>query len=111
MKLFEKEDLSVKECIKRIYEEFLNLKMIIITRGAKGSLVYDCRNNEYYECDSQKVEVVSTVGAGDSFSASFLAKYIKTNDIKKALGFATKISGFVVSQKDAIPEYKLEDFE
>ena len=111
MSLLEKDEQSVKECAKKICEEFANLKMIIVTKGGKGSIVYDCKNDEYYECDSQKVEVVSTVGAGDSFSAAFITKYIKTNDIKQALEFATKISGFVVSRKDAIPEYELKDFE
>ena len=111
MNLLGKVEQSVKDCSKNIHQEFANLKMIIITRGGKGSFVYDCIHNECYECDSQKVEVISTVGAGDSFSAAFLTKYIKTNNIKQALEFATKISGFVVSRKDAIPEYELKDFE
>ncbi len=111
MSLLGKVERPLKDCAKNIYEEFTNLRMILITRGGEGSLVYDCVDNEYYECDSQKVEVVSTVGAGDSFSAAFITKYIKTNDIKQALEFATKISGFVVSRKDAIPEYELKYFE
>jgi len=111
MNLLEKTNLSIEESVNSIYKEFANLKMIIITKGSNGSLVFDCKNNECFECDSEKVEVVSTVGAGDSFSASFLAKYIKTNDIKNALKFATKISGFVVSQADAIPKYEVENFE
>lgn len=111
MDLLKKERLSVRECAKNMHKEFANLNMIIITMGSKGSLVYDFRNNECYECDAKKVNVVSTVGAGDSFSAAFLTKYIKTSSISDALEFATKISGYVVSQRDAIPEYKLADFE
>lgn len=102
---------SIKKCVQILSEEFGNLKIIIITRGDKGSLVYECKNKEFYECQAQEVETVSTVGAGDSFSASFLAKYTETNDIEKALDFATKVSGYVVSCIDAIPEYNLKIFE
>lgn len=111
MSILDKDELSVKKCAQMLSEQFRNLRMIIITRGDKGSVVFDCVNKKYHECESQKVEVASTVGAGDSFSAAFLIKYIKTNDISKALDFATKISGYVVSCKEAIPEYDLKDFE
>ena len=103
--------LSHKECSKTLKEQFNNLRIIIITRGDKGSFVYDAANDRIYECQSERVDVVSTVGAGDSFSASFLATYIKTKDIEKSLRLATAISAFVVSKKDAIPEYILSDFE
>lgn len=101
---------SIKKCMHMLSKEFDNLKMIIITRGDKGTIVYDCNKN-YYECDAQKVQVASTVGAGDSFSAAFLTKYIESKDIAKALEFATKISGYVVSCIEAIPDYKALDFE
>ena len=111
MSALSKEVLPIKKCAQIVSEEFGNLKMIIITRGDKGSFVYECKSKECYESKAQKVEVVSTVGAGDSFSAAFLAKYIKTNDISKALNLAIKISGYVVSRKEAIPEYELKEFE
>ncbi len=101
---------SIKKCMHMLSKEFDNLKIIIITRGDKGTIVYDCNKN-YYECDAQKVQVASTVGAGDSFSAAFLTKYIESKDITKALEFATKISGYVVSCIEAIPDYKALDFE
>jgi len=100
--------LPIKESVQLLSGKFLNLRMIIITSGDKGALVYECRSGMYYECESQKVRVVSTVGAGDSFSAAFLAKYMKTGDIYKALEFATKVSGYVVSCMEAIPDYKFE---
>ena len=62
---------SIKKCVQILSEEFGNLKIIIITRGDKGSIVYECKNKEFYECQAQKVETVSTVGAGDSFPPHF----------------------------------------
>lgn len=105
MNVMEKTECSAKECVKILNGQFQNLKMIIITRGDKGSLVYDCINKKYHEGEAQKVQVVSTVGAGDSFSAAFLTKYMKTDDISQALEFAAKISGYVVSCNVAIPDY------
>lgn len=86
-----------------------NLKVIIITQGEKGSFVYDCINGKVYECEAKKVEVASTVGAGDSFSATFLAQYLKNKPIEECLELATKVSAYVVSQVGAIPNYDLEE--
>lgn len=110
MSLLNKIQRSDKECAQSLSNDFPNLKIIIITKGDKGCFVYDCTHKKTYECQSKKVEVVSTVGAGDSFSAAFLTKYVKTGDINKAILLATDISGFVVSCREAIPQYELTDF-
>ena len=56
-----------------------------------------------YYCPSESVPVVSTVGAGDSFGATFLTQYVKTKDIPYSLKLSAKISAFVVAHKEAIP--------
>lgn len=98
-----------KDFCKKISSEYKNLKLIIITLGKKGAYAFDCKNNKDYFCDSIKVEEKSTVGAGDSFSAAFMHKYIKKESIENCLIHASKIAGFVVSEYDAIPEYNIED--
>ena len=109
MELIGENVVSVKDDADKLSKLYPQLKIIIITLGAKGSYVYDSVNDKSYEQEAVKVDVVSTVGAGDSFSAAFLAKYLKTTDIKKALSLATKVSGFVVSQKGAIPDYDINN--
>lgn len=111
MSVLGKMQMSHKECAEILSRDFENLKLIIITKGDKGAFVYDCIDKRIYECQSKKVNVVSTVGAGDSFSASFLMKYMKTKDIDSSLSTATMVSGFVVSCFEAIPEYNLSDFQ
>lgn len=86
-------------------ERFGCLKIIIITKGENGSYVYGCKEKMSYSCGAVKVNVVSTVGAGDSFSATFLTQYFKTGDIKKSLDAAARVSAFVVSVKEAVPNY------
>lgn len=105
--LLNMEGRSVKQCVQMLKETFENLQLIIITKADKGALVYACQNKKFLSCDAHKTIVASTVGAGDSFSAAFLAKYLQTNDISKALAFASKISAYVVSCIDAVPEYSI----
>lgn len=101
--LFGKE-LGCLEASKFIAEKFKNIKLILITLGEKGSFAYDCKKDISYSCDAKKVNVVSTVGAGDSFSATFLLKYLSGESINKCLERASYVSAFVVSRKEAIPE-------
>lgn len=110
MAIVDEVECSVEQSAKVLGKYFENLRMVIITKGEKGSFVHDHVNKKSYECDAKKVDVVSTVGAGDSFSASFLAEYLKTNDIDASLNLATKISGYVVSRMEAVPDYDVKDF-
>lgn len=98
-----------KTTAREISGAYKNLKLIIITRGEKGAYVYDCSNCNDYECDAAKTEVVSSVGAGDSFIAAFMSRYLKGESIDKCLGFASKVSAFVVSKMGAVPDYKIDD--
>ena len=88
-----------------IAKKYNNLEFILFTQGENGATVYDCKNKKTYFENAPKVEVASTVGAGDSFGATFICEYFKTNDIEKSLKKATETSAFVVSKKEAIPEY------
>ena len=93
---------------KEIAQKFNNIKLVIITLGEKGAFAYDCKKDFSYSCGVEDVEVVSTVGAGDSFSATFLNMYLKGFNIEKCLKMASKISSFVVSKAEAIPDYSFK---
>lgn len=101
---FVTEACALKE-LEDIAEIYKNLEFILLTQGENGATVYDCKNKKTFTENAPKVEVKSTVGAGDSFGATFICEYFKTNDTKKSLKKATEISAFVVSKKEAIPEY------
>ena len=59
-------------------------KLLVITRGEKGSIAI--QNNEVVECDSQKdLKIVDLTGAGDLFAAGFLHGHINNLSIKKSL--------------------------
>ncbi len=88
-----------------ISKKYNNLKLIIITLGEKGAFCFDVVNNKTYKTEAVKTKVVSTVGAGDSFSASFICEYMKNSNINTCLTFASKVAAFVVSRTEAIPDY------
>ena len=98
-------DCEYKDAAKRIAEKYNQIKLIIITRGEKGAYVLDTKTDKEYEMAAKEATVVSTVGAGDSFSAAFLYTYTKGESIEKCLENATRVSAFVVSVPEAVPHY------
>lgn len=84
-----------------------NLKCIVITRGADGAYSLECETGKEYNSPAVKSNVVSTVGAGDSFSAAFIYWYLQRKNIQFCLDYAAKIAAYVVSEYDAVPDYKI----
>lgn len=103
-------EYSCHHIVTEIAKAFQNIKLIIITMGEKGAFAYDCAAGTSFHCDAQKVRVASTVGAGDSFSAAFLYRYMAGCDIESCLRAASRISAYVVSKTEAVPEYEQKDF-
>lgn len=95
---------STDSVVNAIKKRFANVKLLILTCGAEGSVAYDLKTGEVCRCDAVKTEVVSTVGAGDSFCATFIVNYLGGVDTMTALQKASKVSAWVVSQEGAIPD-------
>ena len=98
-------DDDTDKAVARITEKFNNLKLIILTRGADGSTAYDVNTGEIFNCAAEKTNVISTVGAGDSFSATFITNFFDGKTITECLKQASVISAYVVSKVEAVPEY------
>ncbi|MBR4086634.1 MAG: hypothetical protein IKK30_02100 [Clostridia bacterium] len=99
-----------KDFAEQIRERYSNINIIVVTLGADGAFCFDCKSNKSYSCKSQNVEVASTVGAGDSFSAAFLYQCSQKKCIQFSLEYASKIAGYVVSKYEAVPDYNINDF-
>ena len=78
-----------------------NLKMLILTCGVNGSYVFTPGEVSFVE--TPKVEVADTVGAGDSFTAAFVASILKGLPIPEAHKLAVETSAFVCTQNGAMP--------
>lgn len=78
-----------------------NLKMLILTCGINGSYVFTPGNVSFQP--TPKVEVADTVGAGDSFTAAFVASILKGKSVVEAHNLAVRTSAFVCTQNGAMP--------
>lgn len=100
---FYKSSDNEKEKVLNICSAFSNIKLVLFTKGENGSIIYDSNSKKFYEISAVKTDVVSTVGAGDSYSAAFLCEYMKSGDIIKAAEEGSMRSSYVVSHREAIP--------
>ena len=92
------------EKTRRICRELIakyNLKMLILTCGAIGSYVFTADEESYVQ--TPKVLVADTVGAGDSFTATFVAQLLLGKSIREAHKKAVEVSAFVCTQNGAMP--------
>jgi len=75
-------------------------KLLIITRGEKGSIAI--KNQEIVECQSKpNLEIVDLTGAGDLFAAGFLHGLINNISTKESLEKGTEMSSKVIQKVGA----------
>ena len=67
-------------------------KNVLVSRGANGALLLT-EDKEVFEVNVAKGKIVSTVAAGDSMLAMFVAKYNETRDYQEALRYASAAGG------------------
>lgn len=89
------EGLSDMEACRKIISDW-NLKYLILTCGTNGSYIFTESEESYM--DTPEVEVADTVGAGDSFIATFMASILKGSSIREAHELAVKVSAYVCTQ-------------
>ncbi|MFI3239600.1 MAG: carbohydrate kinase [Bacteroidales bacterium] len=77
------------------------LEMLILTCGVNGSYVFTPGNVSFVA--TPQVEVADTVGAGDSFTATFIASLLKGESVKDAHMKAVRVSAYVCTQHGAMP--------
>ena len=78
-----------------------DLDMLVLTCGVNGSYVFSKGAMSYLE--TPKVEVADTVGAGDSFTGSFVASILSGKPIAEAHRIGVNVSAYVCTQKGAMP--------
>jgi len=75
-------------------------KLIIITRGEKGSIAIN--SDEVIECQSEKnLKIVDLTGAGDLFAAGYLHGYINNFTVLDSLKKGTELSSQIIQKLGA----------
>ena len=94
----EQEILSLIDAKK--FDDVINFskatkKLIVITRGEKGSIAIN--NNDIIECSAKKnLKIKDLTGAGDLFASGFLHGFINNKSIKESLEVGTEMSSKVI---------------
>ena len=91
---------SIAERCRRLAEHF-SIKIVVLTCGIQGSYVFTAGDESFLPTPC--IEVADTVGAGDSFTATFVASFLCGRDIHFAHRLAVDVSAFVCTQHGAMP--------
>ena len=97
---FDNDSVNSKEQCLALLERY-NLKMVILTCGINGSYIITPESVSFRE--TPQVKIGDTVGAGDSFTATFCSALFYGKNISKAHELAVEVSAYVCSQYGSMP--------
>ena len=89
---------------KALFAKYPRLKIVVETRGADGCAVWTQEGKLFTSPAVADGPVVDTVGAGDSFSAAFLASLLNGASVEEAARAGNIRAGKVAARAGAIPE-------
>lgn len=111
-------DTSFEEGVSRLLT--MGPRVVLFTEGSKGATAMRSDQPPVF-APSEKVEVVDTVGAGDTFNAGFLTSLfdqdllakstvdgLTAEQLSKALAFANRCAGMSVTKAGAQPPWRHE---
>ena len=100
---------STEDQIGQLAQTF-SLRLVALTRGPNGSLLYQKDNGEvrWSDCPSRPIKVVDTVGAGDSFTAALVLGLLRKMDLDEINTVANEVARYVCSQPGATPALPIE---
>ncbi len=94
------EDRSAADLMQKFDIEYL-----CITKGASGSTLFmDDKKVNWKNTDNEDLDIIDTVGAGDSFAAAFANGILKNWDGEKIIERASNFAAAVCTISGAIPE-------
>ena len=90
----------LEENIRYLVETTGTLQMCV-TLGEKGAILFT--NQQFYYNTGYKINVVDTVGSGDSFLATLISKLLKNTEPQKAINYACAVGAMVAQNQGANP--------
>lgn len=100
-RMFEYPGIDLEDKCRALLSKY-GLEILILTCGVNGSYVFTRENVSFV--NTPKIEVADTVGAGDSFTATFISAILKGKSIREAHELAVEVSAYVCTQNGAMPE-------
>ena len=99
-KAYDFDSENLEECMY-FFSKKTQTANICVTRGKHGSLLL--WNEQFVEHQGYPVEVVDTVGAGDSFLSTLVVHLLSGSDVSQALDVASAVGAMVAGSKGANP--------
>ena len=89
-----------KEICKQLLSKY-QLDILILTKGTEGSWVLTPKEESFLP--TPKITIADTVGAGDSFTAAFIASHLHGRCLVASHQLAVEVSAYVCQQHGAMP--------
>ena len=96
-----------RELAARLLRAF-NLRLVAVTRGARGSLLVSEAESVAHE--GLRVAVVDTIGAGDAFTAALAHHYLRRAPLAQISERANRLGAWIAAQAGATPAIDPETF-
>ena len=91
----------------RALQSHWDVRIVCVTRGAKGCLV--AGEDGLHDIEGVSTKVVDTVGAGDAFTAGLIATQLEGWSVADSARFANRVGALVASRAGAMPPL-VDDF-
>lgn len=99
---------TLPEKLIRLSDAF-QIKTICVTLGKDGAMLL--HNNEFFKSAGFPVEVVDTIGSGDSFLATFLSGFLRKENLEQLLAKACAVGALVATHHGATPLISEEEIQ
>lgn len=97
------------ETLARRLLHLCDLRLVSITRGARGSLLVT--EGEAVEHKGFRVAVTDAVGAGDAFTACLAHHYLRGHSLQEISESANRFASWVATQRGATPPISTEKLQ
>lgn len=89
------QDIYFHEDVVSHYFPLFKQRLVIVTEGKKGS--YGYLGGKVYHQKAETLEkIIDTTGAGDGYTAGFIAEYFRSNHIEKAMEKGAKYASKIL---------------
>jgi sugar/nucleoside kinase (ribokinase family) len=89
------EEENPEDMARKFHEA--GVDVVVITRGEKGSLVFD--GEDMHHVEARKVEVMDPTGCGDSYIGGFLGEFLGSRNLLKAAVAGTYMASLTAQKK------------
>lgn len=94
--------------VKELSQKY-EIPTICVTLGANGAVLF--QNNQFYDFGGFRVDVVDTIGSGDSFLAMLISHQLSQKSIQETLENACAVGALVAQTSGATPAITFEQIE